>query len=135
MAKEKLHKLPDRDPVTGGELYISEVSSEESGIAIRGRFEIPVYARLDFDQQRFLEVFLSCRGMLNSVERELNISYPTARARLDTLLEALGMKPMEPREDGIRKEKQAEKKRKVLEELERGEISADQAKEKLGALR
>ncbi len=135
MAKEKLHKLPARDPVTGGELYISEVSSEESGIAIRGRFEVPVYARLDHDQQRFLEVFLKCRGMLNSVERELNISYPTARARLDTLLESLGMKPMEPRDEGLRKEKQAEKKRRVLEELERGDITAEEAKEKLGALR
>ena len=135
MAKERLHKLPARDPVTGGELYISEVSSEESGISIRGKFEIPVYARLDHDQQKFLEIFLKCRGMLNSVEREMNISYPTARARLDTLLESLGMKPTEPRDEGLRKEKQAERKRRVLEELERGEITAEEAKEKLGALR
>ena len=135
MAKEKLHKLPSRDPVTGGELYISEVSSDESGIAIRGRFEVPVYARLDHDQQRFLEVFLRCRGMLNSVEKELNISYPTARLRLDNLLEALGMKPAEPREDNGRKEKFAERKRRILDKLEQGEISADEAKDMLGALR
>jgi hypothetical protein len=135
MAKDKLHKLPARDPVTGGELYISEVASDESGISIRGRFEVPVYARLDHDQQRFLEIFLRCRGMLNSVERELNISYPTARARLDGLLEALGMKPTESRDEGLKKEKQTERKRRILDELERGEITAEEAKEKLGAMR
>lgn len=135
MAKDKLHKLPARDPVSGGELYISEVSSDETGISIRGRFEVPVYARLDHDQQRFLETFLRCRGMLNSVEKELNLSYPTVRARLDALLEALGMKPTEMREDAGKREKSAEKKRLVLDELERGEISAEEAKEKLGVLR
>lgn len=135
MAKEKLHKLPARDPVSGGELFISEVSNDESGISIRGRFEVPVYARLDHDQQRFLEVFLRCRGMLNSVERELGISYPTARARLDSLLEALGMKPVDPRDDNNRKDKSAEKKRQILDQLESGEIGAEEAKEKLGALR
>ena len=135
MAKDKYHKLPARDPVTGGELYISEVSSEESGISIRGRFEVPIYARLDHDQQRFLETFLRCRGMLNSVEKELNLSYPTVRARLDTLLEALGMKSIEPRDD-VKREKVSEKKRQsILEELEKGEINAEQAKEKLGVLR
>ena len=134
MAKEKLYQLPARDPVTGGELYISEVSNDESGISIRGRFEVPVYARLDHDQQRFLETFLRCRGMLNSVEKEMNLSYPTVRARLDSLLEALGMKSVEVRDE--RREKVSERKRQqILEELENGEISAEQAKEKLGVLR
>ena len=70
-----------------------------------------------------------------SVERELGISYPTARARLDSLLEALDMKPTEPRDEGLKKEKSNEKKRRILEELERGEITPEQAKEKLGVLR
>jgi hypothetical protein len=135
MAKDKLHRLPARDPVTGGELYISEVASDETGISIRGRFEVPMYARLDHDQQNFLETFLRCRGMLNSVERELGISYPTARARLDNLLAALGLKEAEPREEAPRKDKSGDKKRKILEQLEKGEITADEAKEKLGVLR
>jgi hypothetical protein len=132
MAKEKLHKLPARDPVTGGELYISEVANDESGISIRGRFEVPLYASLDHDQQRFLEVFLRCRGMLNSVEKELGISYPTARARLDSLLEALNFKPVEPRDEGLKREKSTDKKRRILDQLERGEITPEEAKEKLG---
>jgi hypothetical protein len=133
MGKEKLHPIPARDPVSGGELYISELSSDESGVSIRGRFEIPIYARLEPDQARFLETFLRCRGMLNSVERELNLSYPTVRARLDSLLEALELTP--PRDDNGKRERGNDKRRKVLEQLERGEITPDEAKEKLGVLR
>lgn len=122
--------LPTSDPVTGGSLYISELTGEESGITIRGRFGIPPYARLDGEQQRFLETFLRCRGMLSSVEKELGLSYPTVRARLDGLLEALGLVAVE-KEDGARKESSAERKRRVLEQLERGEISAEDAKRML----
>ena len=132
MGKEKYHKVPAHDPVTGGDLYISEVASEESGITIRGKFEIPRYARLEPEQQNFLETFLRCRGMLNSVERELGISYPTVRARLDNLLDALELHP--PTEEPVKRDKSADKKRKLLDQLESGEITAEEAKERLGVL-
>ena len=129
MEKHKLHPIPPKDPVSGGELYISELSSEESGITLRGKFEIPKYAKLDPEQARFLETFLRCRGMLNSVERELGISYPTVRSRLDSLLDALGLPPIKE-EPGTRKEKIADR-RKILDQLERGEITPEEAKAKL----
>ena len=69
--------------------------------------------------------------MLNGVERELGISYPTARARLDTLLGALNLSPIEARE---RTDKNTDKRKKILEQLEKGEITADEAKKKLGVL-
>jgi hypothetical protein len=124
-----MHDIPPVDPVTGGELYISELSGEESGVTIRGRFRIPRYACLDPEQSRFLETFLRCRGMLSSVERELGMSYPTVRARLDSLLEALQLAPV--KEDDGRRDKMAERKRKLLDQLEKGEITAEEAKERL----
>ncbi len=130
MIGDTFHKVPPADPVTGGPLYISELTGADSGITIRGRFEIPAYARLDTDQQKFLETFLRCRGMLSSVEKELGISYPTVRARLDLLLETLGMNG--ERDEGPRRTKSSEKKQAILEQLERGEITAEQAKEQLG---
>jgi len=128
MGKEKQHRLPDRDPVTGGDLFISEVTGEESGITIRGRFEVPAYARLSDEHQKFLETFLRCRGMFNSVERELGISYPTVKARLESLLEALQLAPF--KEDN--KNKLDKVKKKILEQLESGEITPDEAKRKMG---
>lgn len=132
MSKDKYHPIPSRDPVSGGELYISELANDESGITIRGKFEVPRYARLDAEQQKFLETFLRCRGMLNSVERELKMSYPTVRARLDSLLAALELAPTV--EEVPRNGKSSDKKRKVLEQLERGEITAEEAKNQLGVL-
>lgn len=129
MDKLPLHEIPHKDPVTGGDLYISELTSEESGVTIRGRFAIPRYAKLDKEQKHFLEVFLRCRGMLNSVEKELGMSYPTVRARLDSLLDALELVPI--REGPKSRGKSAEAKRKVLEQLERGEITAEEAKARL----
>lgn len=91
MERAVAHPLPSRDPVTGGALVITELEGPDSGVTIRGRFEMPRFARLSPDQSRYLETFLRCRGMLNSVEKELGISYPTARARLDAVLRALDL--------------------------------------------
>lgn len=128
MGEKNLYPLPCQDPITGGDLYVSELTCEE-GISIRGRFEIPRYARLDAEQNRFLETFLRCRGVLNAMERELGISYPTVRARLDSLLQALDLTPI--KEDSPRKEKSEEKKRSILDQLERGEITPQEAKARL----
>ena len=67
MGEKKLKKLIISDPVSGGDLYVSELSNDDSGIAIRGKFEIPRWSRLSEDQEHFLETFLRCRGMINSV--------------------------------------------------------------------
>ena len=128
VGEKKNRKLLTTDPVGGGELYVSELASDDSGVTIRGRFEIPKYARLDDEQARFLETFLRCRGMINSVERELGISYPTVKSRLDVLLASLDLTPVK---DDAKKEKSAEKKQKILDQLERGEITAEEAKAKL----
>jgi len=129
MGEKKLKKLLVSDPINGEDLIVTELTGEDSGITIRGRFEVPRYARLSAENEQFLETFLRCRGMLNSVEKELGISYPTVKARLETLLTALDLSPV--REEAAKKDKGAEKKAKILDQLEKGEISAEEAKAKL----
>lgn len=133
---KKLYPLPTFDPVTGARLIVSELTSEESGITIRGRFQIPPVAMLPKEQSGFLESFLRNRGNLSAMEKDLNLSYPTLRSRLDDLLSALGMHSEE--ESPVKKEKGAEKleekRNKIFDQLERGEINADQAKSKLKSL-
>jgi len=128
MGEKKLNKLLTQDPVSGGPLYVSELQGEDSGVTIRGKFSIPRWSHLTEEQEQFLETFLRCRGMINSVERELGISYPTVKSRLETLLTALDLSPV--KEDG-KKDKSAEKKAKILEQLEKGEITPAEAKTKL----
>ena len=129
MSKSKLHDVPYKDPVTGAELYISELTSEESGVTIRGKFAIPKFAQLDKDQAKFLETFLRCRGMLSSMEKELGISYPTVRSRLESLLDALDLIPI--KESTRTNDKDVDKRRKILDLLEKGEITAEEAKTRI----
>lgn len=132
MGRENLIRLPVVDPVGGGELYVSELTAPESGVTIRGKFAVPRYARLSAEEEKFLETFLRCRGMMNQVEQELGISYPTVRAKLEALLTALGLAPVRERpiKRGGRDERRA-----ILEKLEKGEISADEAKAQLKEVR
>ena len=102
MERAQAHRLPAHDPIAGGPLIVTEIEAVESGITLRGRFEIPRFARLNDDQARYLETFLRCRGMLNSVEKELGISYPTARARLDGVLKALDLHAVREEAPGAR---------------------------------
>jgi hypothetical protein len=126
----KEYDIPARDPVSGSRLYVSELSSEDGSVTIRGRFRVPRVSQIDRHHQDFLETFLRCRGVISSVEKELGISYPTVRARLDSLLEALDLEPVKPAK---RKSEDSELKRSILEQLENGTISAAEAKEKLKA--
>lgn len=89
---------------------------------------MPEVARLERSHQEFLEVFLRARGVISTVEKELGISYPTVRARLDSLLDAMDLKPIKGREKRV---EEAELKKSILAQLEEGSITAAEAKEKL----
>lgn len=115
--------IPRVDPMTGKELVITELQTFDGEVTIRSKFTLPRMLNLDDEHQRFLETFLRCRGVINAVERELGISYPTVKGKLDALLSAMDLKPIERLE-----KPSAPEKVKILEQLERGEISADEAK-------
>lgn len=66
------------------------------------------------------------RGNIKEVEKKLGISYPTVRGKLDGIIEKLGFS----RKDEAR-EKAVDKRKKILEELERGKIDTSTAIEKL----
>ncbi len=131
MQNDELYDIPPKCPITGGPLYISELTNEESGTTIRGKFRIPKTAMVDQEQQQFLEVFLRSRGVISTVEKELGISYPTVRARLDSLLESLELPPLKEDKQTKKRAKDAEAKRRILEMLEEGKITASEAKAKM----
>jgi hypothetical protein len=128
MAQTHLHEIPARDPISGQKLVVTELTTEDGSVTIKGRFKVPAIARLEQNHQDFLDVFLRARGVISTVEKELGISYPTVRARLDSLLEALELHPIKPRD---RRPEETELKRSILAQLEEGTITADEAKAKL----
>jgi hypothetical protein len=78
-------------PICSGELAVTRLHCRSCGTTLEGDFNVGRFARLSRDQFALLESFLRSRGNLKEMERELGISYPTVRARVDALLRALGL--------------------------------------------
>jgi hypothetical protein len=86
-------------PVCEGQMNVRELECPACNITLRGDFGSVTASKavsnrfdpLTAEQMTFLETFLRCRGIIRDVEAALGISYPTVRARLDSLLAALGL--------------------------------------------
>lgn len=123
-------------PVCQSELSVTRLRCGACGTTIEGEFSVGRFGRLSREQQAVLESFLRSRGNLREMERELGISYPTVRARVESLVRALGFGPREaePTETGDGEppgaasvDDIAERRREVLERLARRELSAEDA--------
>lgn len=66
---------------------------------------------------------------MKEMERELGISYPTVRARLEEALEAAGLGRAQTSGPEV-----ADRRREILDSLEQGEIDAAEAATKLREL-
>jgi len=85
-----VHDVIATCPVCSGELTIARLHCRSCGTALEGEFGVGRFGRLDREQLALLESFLRSRGNLKEMERELGISYPTVRGRVDALVRALG---------------------------------------------
>jgi hypothetical protein len=127
-------------PVCAGELAVTRLRCGGCGTTIEGEFGVGRFARLTREQHLVLESFLRSRGNLRDMERELGISYPTVRARVEALVRALGFGPRDepdaPAPDGPAAPAQdpAAARRAILERLANHELSAEAAAEAIRAL-
>lgn len=110
--------VPQRCPSCGGQMHIKTLVCPACQTEISGDFPLDRFTRLSAEQFHFLETFLRCRGSLKDVGAELGISYPTARNRLDKLLQALGYESVQNEHD---------RRIEILTQLKNGEISAEDA--------
>jgi len=77
-------------PSCDGNLTVARLDCPDCSISIEGEFTPPALLKLTGAQIDFVEVFIKNRGVIREVERELGVSYPTVRARLDDVITALG---------------------------------------------
>lgn len=117
-----------RCPACEAPLRVSRLECPQCATAVEGRFELTPLARLDREQQRFVELFLVSRGNIREVERVLGLSYPTVRNRLEQVIEALGYSV---RAEGREGRMQPEERRQLLEALSQGELSVDEVLQRL----
>ena len=131
------HDVISTCPVCEGELLVSRLHCRSCGTALEGEFGVGRFGRLSREQLGLLESFLRARGNLKEMERELGISYPTVRGRVDALVRALGLGDGSPLDEADGEETSetptpmaepsedvAADRRAILERLARGEIDA-----------
>jgi hypothetical protein len=131
--KMHMNRLLTKCPVCGQALSVTRLHCESCGTTIEGAFSVAngPFAQLTPDQAQFLLTFVRCEGRFNRMEDELKVSYPTLRNRLQDVIRALGFDP--GREDApIRLT--AEERRRILEDLDQGKITPEQASRLLKGL-
>ncbi|NOX97074.1 MAG: DUF2089 domain-containing protein [Nitrospirae bacterium] len=103
-------------PACGSILKIVRLQCKNCSTTIEGEFSTPLLARLNSEQQRFVQVFIKARGSIKEVEKELGVSYPTVCKKLDEIGKILGYAP----------ENVEKREKEILEAIEKGKISAEQ---------
>jgi hypothetical protein len=127
------HDVISTCPVCSHELSVTRLNCAECGTTLEGSFSVGRFGRLNRDQMSLLESFLRSRGNLREMERELGLSYPTIRGRVDALVRALGLGEAMPSDDAgdvgtsAAASSAADARRVILERLSRREISAEDA--------
>ncbi|MET4559925.1 DUF2089 domain-containing protein [Lysinibacillus parviboronicapiens] len=113
------YKVITNCPVCSKTLKITKLQCTHCHTTIENEFELSKLASLSQDQLHFVEVFLTCRGNIKDVEKELGISYPTVRGKLTDIISSLGY---------VQKKKKNEvDEKKIVTMLENGEITPEEA--------
>jgi len=95
------HDVISTCPVCSGELAVTRLHCRSCGTTLEGEFSVGRFGRLTKEQLVLLESFLRSRGNLRDMERELGISYPTVRSRVEALVRALGFGPRDGDEASV----------------------------------
>lgn len=109
-------------PVCSKKLRAIKLKCSSCSTVIENEFEFSKFDYLSKEHLYFIEVFLKCRGNIKDVEKELGISYPTVRAKLDEVLGSLGYASPIPTAKASNISRN-----KVLDALESGEIDPEEA--------
>ncbi len=120
-----MNPLPTACPICQAkDLTVTGFFCRECDSRVEGRFLVETpFASLTQEQLEFVATFIRCEGKFNRMEEELEVSYPTLRGRLHEVIRSMGFEP--GRDESMPLPEKA--RRRILEQLEAGEISYDAA--------
>lgn len=109
--------------LTGDRTFVvTGVRLVDAGISIQGEFELPPLAGLRYEDQVFVSEFVRCHGSIKYMEKAFGVSYPTVKNRLNRIVQQLQLVEVE----------QLTAHDEVFDLLERGEITVQEAAQRLG---
>ncbi|HEY6352049.1 MAG TPA: DUF2089 family protein [Candidatus Angelobacter sp.] len=109
----------------GQAIVVERVRIVDKDIAIEGAFELPELARLNLEDQIFIAAFVRSHGSIKEMEQVFGVSYPTIKARLTRIANSLKFIETNP----------TPSRAEILDRLNRGEISAQDAIREMEALK
>jgi hypothetical protein len=105
----------------GEDILIEQIRLVKKDITITGEFELPPLSCVTFEDQIFIIAFIRVHGSIKEMEELFGISYPTVKNRLNRIAKMLEFVEVNP----------PVSRNEILAQLERGEISVEQAAELL----
>ncbi len=100
---------------------IMRLACPSCNVVMEGQIELPTLAQLSLEDQAFVMAFVRHHGSIKKMESLFGISYPTVKNRLNAIAAALDKSMQAPSPRAY-----------VLEQLSRGEITVEEALEKMG---
>jgi len=116
------YKLLSDCPVCGDKLKAVKLTCGSCGTSIESEFSFSKFEQLSTEHLNFIEIFVKCSGSIKDVEKELGISYPTVKSRLNEVIKTLGYDVEEERIQDVKS---------ILDKIESGEITPEDAVKKL----
>lgn len=101
-------------------MTVSRMVCPGCDLRLEGEFEVPALARLSVEDQAFVIAFVRHHGSIKKMEGVLGVSYPTVKNRLHAIVRQLDETFDAPTPNEL-----------VLDQLARGEITVEQALERL----
>jgi hypothetical protein len=101
-------------------LTIARMTCPSCNLAVEGDFELSALGKLSVSDQAFVIAFVRHHGSIKKMESLFGISYPTVKNRLNAISAALDKNFQGPSPNLY-----------VLEQLSRGELSVEEALERL----
>lgn len=107
-------------PICNHSLRVKKLECANCHTIIENDFTLSKFASLSDEQMHFVEVFLVSRGNIKEVEKELGISYPTVRGKLNDIITLLGH--VKKTAEGVEQSKS-----QIISMLEKNEITTKEA--------
>src|ERR1700685_247917 len=101
----------------GAPLIVERVRLSDRDIVVECALDVPQLARLALDDQVFIAACVKSHGSIKEMEQVFGVSYPTIKARLNRIAGQLQFIATDP----------SPSRAEVLERMQGGEISADEA--------
>jgi hypothetical protein len=102
-------------------MHIRRTWCSRCEVELEGDIEVSPLGRLSLEDQLFVTAFLRHHGSIKKMESLFDISYPTVKNRLNAVVRQLDARFAGASPNAV-----------ILEQLSRGEISVDEAIERLG---